>query len=604
MRRLVPVLVSSLLLVLVGATGASAKADSTGLPTSEVTALIQLRHPAGLDRFVRRVSDPSSPHYRDYATVEQLVARFGAKPRASKRVLAWLTARGIDAKLSPTHTFITASLAAARAAPLLRASPHAVAGISVLPTAPVVPHAAVGPAPGPESGGGKKGKGHYGSALFHTGTAKGCAAGLGAAEAPVEPFAPNQYLTAYGDSAMHARGLEGEGQTVALVETGGFKRSDVVHYARCFGVKRTPPTSLQRVGPGTRRPAEAETTLDLEQLSVAAPGLDRIDVYASGSEEPGGIIEAAGAALGDPGHRPDLISISFGICEPQLEGALATRDAFDSIFAVAAGAGISVLASSGDQGSSGCRAVDAETEEISALPIEAVSMPSSSPYVTAVGGTNLSLTEDNRIRAEIAWNDSWVNGAVGTALGGGGGVSLLTPRTPWWQEDVHRDEPGRKVPDIAALADRFPGYAFYCTAAACRSGEELFPGWQAVDGTSAATPLTAAGIALANQAAAERGQPGLGFLNPLLYRLGADAKTRAAAFNDVTTGNNNLLPALSKALVPGIPIACCQARRGYDLATGWGSLKVPSFSRLALSAWSARAARERGDDPDSEDNSV
>jgi kumamolisin len=594
---------------LIGSAGASAKPEPTGLPASQVTALIQLRHPGGLDRFVRRVSDPTSPHYREYATVESLVARFGAKPRASKRVLAWLAARGIDAELSPTRTFVTASIPAARVARLLPARAAtasrvgappvdrpvpaalrgAVAGISVLPRTPVTSHAAIGPAPGAESGGGTKGTGHYGSVLFHTGTAKGCAVGLGATESPVEPFAPNQYLTAYGDAAMHARGLGGEGQTVALVETGGFRRSDVVRYDRCFGVKRTPPTSLQPVGPGRRRLAATETTLDLEQLSVAAPGLDRIDVYASASQELGGIIEAAGAALGNPAHRPDVISISLGICEPQLEDALAARDAFDSIFAVAAGSGISVLASSGDQGSSGCRAVDHETGLISALPVEAVSTPSSSPYVTAVGGTNLSLTKDNRIRAEIAWNDSWVNGAVGVALGGGGGVSLLTAQTPWWQRDADRYGSGRKVPDIAALADRYPGYSFFCSAAACQSAEEFSRGWQAVDGTSAATPLTAAGIALVNQAAEERGQPRLGFLNPLLYHLGTDAKTRPAAFNDVTIGNTNLLPALSKAVVSVIPIDCCRARPGYDLATGWGSLKVDDFTRLALAAWPPRS---------------
>jgi kumamolisin len=589
MRRLAAVLLAVPLLALVAAAGAfAAKGDPTGLPASQVTALIQLRHPAGLDRFVRRVSDPSSPHYRRYATVESLVARFGAKPRASKRVLRWLAAHGVDAELSPTHMFVTASLPAERAAGLLSGAPRgAIAGISVAPAAKLTPHAAVGPAPGPESGGGKKGAGPYGSVLLHTGTAKGCAAGVHAAEAPVEPFTPNQYLTAYGDAAMHARGLEGEGQSVALVEAGGYRRSDIVNYDRCFGVKRTPPTSLVAVG-GGKRPAAAETTLDLEQLSVAAPGLDHIYVYATGSEELNAMIDAAGAALGDPGHRPDVISISFGICEPQLSAALATRRAIDSVFAVAAGAGISVLVSSGDQGSSGCRAIDNESGEITALPFAAVSLPSSSPYATAVGGTNLSLTKQNKIRDEIVWNDSWIEGAKGIARAGGGGISILTPRTPWWQAGVHRYGVGRKVPDLAALADEFPGYSFYCTAAACRSEEEQAPGWQKLGGTSAATPLTAAGIALVNQAAEARGEPRLGFLNPLLYRLGADAQTRAASFFDVTTGNDNITPSLSKAVVGVEPIACCQARPGYDWASGWGSLRVAGFSRLALAAWPPR----------------
>ena len=63
------------------------------------------------------------------------------------------------------------------------------------------------------------------------------------------------------------------------------------------------------------------------------------------------------------------------------------RNAIDSIFAVAAGAGISVLVSAGDQGSSGCRVENLETGKPTALPTLAVSLPASSAYVTAVGGT-------------------------------------------------------------------------------------------------------------------------------------------------------------------------------------------------------------------------
>lgn len=172
-----------------------------------------------------------------------------------------------------------------------------------------------------------------------------------------------------------------------------------------------------------------------------------------------------------------------------------------------------------------------------------------------------------------------------TPWGGGGGVSLVSPRSPWWQARIDRYGPGRKVPDIAALADRYPGYAFHCTAKSCVSGEEAVFGWSVVGGTSAAAPLTAAGIALVNQHAAKRGEPPLGFLNPLLYRLGAESRTRKAAFLDVTKGDNNITPALSPTVAGVIPVGCCQARRGYDMASGWGSLRIPAFARLAAGAF-------------------
>ena len=101
---------------------------------------------------------------------------------------------------------------------------------------------------------------------------------------------------------------------------------------------------------------------------------------------------SAGTALGSKGHHPDVISISLGICEPMYSGHLVYRRAMDSIFAVAAGAGISTLVAAGDTGSSGCR-INAQTGT-TALPLRTVSLPSSSPYVTAVGGTNLRLNAE------------------------------------------------------------------------------------------------------------------------------------------------------------------------------------------------------------------
>ena len=289
----------------------------------------------------------------------------------------------------------------------------------------------------------------------------------------------------------------------------------------------------------------------------------------------------AGTALGRRGHRPDVISISLGICEPEYSGKLIYKRALDSIFATAAGAGISVLVASGDTGSSGCRVDNAEGT--TALPIRAVSLPSSSPYVTAVGGTNLQLSKSNAIEREIVWND-WPL-AVG---GGGGGVSILSPRRPWWQQlPPSRDRYGlgRVVPDIAALADPAPGYSYFCTSkSVCGELPQAVHGWTSIGGTSAATPLMAATVALADQYAARHRQARLGFLDPLLYRLGADGTTRALAFRDVSRGNDDIGALLPADVGGGHSLHCCSARAGYDWASGWGSLKAAGFARAAAAA--------------------
>ncbi|MFN8217585.1 MAG: S53 family peptidase [Solirubrobacterales bacterium] len=601
-RPLLAALLCAVLLLALAAPPAGAAAKpGIALPPKQVEALLELRHPRGLNAFVRRVSDPRSASYRRYATVEQLTARYGARPSVRHRVMRWLSARGLRGRVTAGGGFVLATLDAGRAARLLpragTATATARAGVGVpaalrgaverialLSTAPRAEKLAGPLLPDPAAAAAlarneeRHNRAYY-SPLRQTGTASGCAAGTSEVSLPgFVPFAPNQYLTAYGHAAMHARGLKGQGQTVAVVETGGFKRSDVVTFARCFGLGTPPPTRVVPVGVGKPLPGELETTLDVSMLAAGAPKLKKIYVYEGGESE-GDAIETAAAALGSPGHRPDVISISLGFCEPGLHNAVVLRDAIDNIFAVAGGAGISVLVSAGDQGSSGCRVKNLETEQTTALPVLAVSLPASSAYATAVGGTELALTPKNRINREIVWND-WPL----TPWGGGGGLSLLYAHAPWWQRTGHAYGLGRKVPDIAALADLLPGYGLYCSAASCEPQNNVVPGWSAVGGTSAAAPLMAAGVALADQYAARHGQRSLGFLNPLLYRLGADGRTRRSAFHDVTYGNDDIGRALPIQAQGGIPLGCCRARRGYDMASGWGSLKIPGFTRLAAGA--------------------
>ncbi len=594
---------SLLLACLVGATvaGTALAAAQRGpifLPKQKVGVLLSLRHPRGLERFARAVSDPASPRYREYATVEQLVRRYGAKPRTRARAMRWLARHGLHGRMLATGDFVLARLRPGelqrllpgRATASATATPGAVEDAGPVPArlrgavtritliGPARSAPAVGPgdaAPGAAGSGAGRSRLPYFSGLRHSGTASGCAAGRSAGES----FTPNQYVTAYGLAAMHARGLEGQGEVMATVEGGTFKHSDLVAFAHCFGL-HVPPIKVVRL-PGEPPFAEAEPTLDLSMAIAGAPRLKKIYAY-EGGESPLGLAVTAGAALGSPGHRPDVISISYGSCENELSRAypgLVVREMTDNVFAVAAGAGISVLVAAGDEGSSSCRAHPAEGT--TALPILSVWTPASSVYATAVGGTNLLLSRQNRIEREITWNDSL---ELPNGGGGGGGTSLLYPRRPWWQAGVPGLPAGRSVPDIAALADDYPGYALYCTAPLCAPSDDPVYGWDKVGGTSAATPLMASAVILADQYAARHGQASLGFLNPLLYRLGENPRTRRGAFRDVVIGNNDIGRALPPEAGGGAPLECCHAKPGYDRATGWGSLRMPGFARLAADA--------------------
>jgi kumamolisin len=575
---------------------ASARAG-VGASDHTIELLLELRHPRGLDRFVRAVSNPASPRYRRYAGVAYLARRFGASPARRKAAMRWLAARGLHGTIGPSGTYLTVPLSSARAGRLLprpagatassaggleRAVPAglrgAVSSVAILGERPrafknVASVSRARPPREPRE---------YSSVRPHSGTAKGCAAGrIGPGDGIDPPFTPNQFLRAYGIDGMHRRGLRGQGQTVAVVEIDGFRRRDIAAFDHCFGAA-TPPIRMIPVFPIRNAfSGGTETTLDLEVLTTAAPRLKRINVF-EGLGTQGGILLTAAAALGSRGNRPDVISVSLGLCEPLYSGHLVIRRALNSVFATAAGAGISVLVAAGDTGSSGCR-VNGE-EGTTALPVRAVSLPSSSPYVTAVGGTNFELNAKNRIANEFVWNDSPL-----LAGGGGGGASLLTATRPWWQQapGLDRFGVGRIVPDIAALADVYPGYAYLCTSPECVVLPQFAnPGWTSIGGTSAATPLMAAGTALANQLAARHGQARIGFLNPLLYRLGAQRRARRGAFLDVSRGDNDLGKLLPANVGGGHRLGCCAAGRGYDWASGWGSLKVIGFAKAA-----ARAAR-------------
>ncbi len=93
----------------------------------------------------------------------------------------------------------------------------------------------------------------------------------------------------------------------------------------------------------------------------------------------------------------------------------------------------------------------------------------------------------------------------------------------------------------------------------------------AVGGTSAASPSFAGIVSILNQFLTAKGEitkPGLGNINPVLYNL---AQNTTGLFHDVTVGNN-MVPCApgSKGCATGL--FGYEARPGYDLATGLGSV--------------------------------
>lgn len=572
-----------------------ANAAGPALSDKSITALFKLTHARGLQGFAQAVSTPGNKKYQQYRSVKWIVNRYGAKPKAKKQALRWLAARGIEGQVDATGQTIIATMSKGQADAFLKPGASvssvstggdgrvpaglsgAVTGMSFLDSDPgkfqtnaevdTDPVDADADVPVTKAGFSPT----VGSSRERTGTPAGCAAGQGKmVNKTGGSFTPNQYLDAYGHAALHKQGFKGQGMTMAVVEIDGFKRSDIVAFADCFGFK-APPTPITLAGINKKLAPGDETTLDLEVIAAAAPGLKKIHVY-EGSASEAGLMISMGSALGNPKNQPDTISMSIGGCEPLLTGTLQYTRAMDNILAVAVGAGIPFFVSSGDVGSAGCTMAG----NSNALPFKAVQSPASSKYVTSVGGTNFSLNAKNQITEEVVWN----NAPAGIGAGAGG-LSILAKDRPWYQrtKEFNGTGPTRALPDIVGLADGDPGYAIYCTSTTPDTCGGL--GWVGVGGTSAATPLMAAGMTLINQKREKSGKKSLGFINPLLYKIG-HSKAYKTAVRDVTLGNNDPGTALPRpAGEPQEPLGGYAASKGFDVASGWGSLKLTGFAKVA-----------------------
>jgi len=154
---------------------------------------------------------------------------------------------------------------------------------------------------------------------------------------------------------------------------------------------------------------------------------------------------------------------------------------------------------------------------------------------------------------------------------------MLFRRPTYQKGTVSRN--ARGVPDVSMLADIVPGYAVFCSAAGdCVTNATPNP-WQTVGGTSAATPLLAGGLALADQQLRINGRPDLGLVNPLLYQIGHNSRLRGSVFSDVLQFGNDVGAYIRG---PHKPLGCCTAGTGYDRASGWGSVNLSGFATAAI----------------------
>jgi subtilase family serine protease len=554
--------------------GAFAYAAALGplAPHSVLAVDVELRprDPGALERFAMDVSTPGTASYGQFLAPGAFANRFGPTPSAMSLVRAWLDRAGLSFAVARDHLTVrlhgTANdveralgvrveryrLSGGRTAYANTTAPRIPAAVrpfieGVLGLRGVMPPSdrSVPPRRTPPSRG-------------HRDTTAGPVPCTAAVQAGTKgrAYTANQFASAYDFSGLYAKGDEGAGVTIAFFELGPNLTSDIAGYQSCFGTNAA-VTYREVDGGAGSGPGDGEAALDIETAIGLAPQA-KFEVYQAPSS-PTGIIDNFTAMIDDDTAK--VISTSWGQCEARSSSTLLATEG--TLFEQAATQGQSVFAATGDYGSSDCRT--------SALTVDD---PASQPFVTGVGGTTLSALGPPP--TETTWNDSSIRTGAG-----GGGVSS-EHEMPSYQVDapaslhvVGADSSGapcgapagsfcREVPDVAADADRSTGYLIYYEGK-----------WESNGGTSAASPLWAALMALVDASSSCRGET-VGFADPALYD--AAATSYASEFHDVTTGTNDYTPQGNKSgLFP--------ATVGYDMATGLGT---PIAAKLAVSLCSYR----------------
>jgi subtilase family serine protease len=378
---------------------------------------------------------------------------------------------------------------------------------------------------------------------------------------PVQCYGPQQIRAAYNMQPLLAHGINGTGSTIVLVEA--YQSPTIAHDLQEFdqffslsnprlniiapyGLTPFDPSNADEVG------WSGEITLDAEWAHVVAPGAT-IDLVLAKSDLDTDVMQALQYAIDH--DLGDIISLSFGKAETCITPALLQQ--MHSAFQETKAKSISVIASSGDTGAAQINC-DGSSYFLS------VGYPASDPLVTAVGGTALNSNgQTGAYQGEVAWND-----AAGTS---GGGFSSIFHR-PFYQSSIAGMTGMRGVPDVAYDADVLHSGVLGVWSSSGLGLDQIF----SFGGTSSGAPQWAAIAALGDQMVQQR----LGFLNPMLYAIGA-SPAYAGAFHDITSGNNTFVGA--NLLGQTVTVDGYNAAPGWDPVTGLGSPNVTNLVQLLAS---------------------
>ena len=354
-----------------------------GMPISRAAIIFRLsaEQQAALDKLLEEQQEPDSPNYQKWLTPEQYAARFGMSDADLAKVSSWLKSQGLTVSgFSRARTRVFFSGTAAQVENVFRTELHnyQVDGQTRFANASTVsvPMALSGMVlgvrgldnfrPRPRA---RIAKPHFTS--HQTGN---------------HFLSPGDFATIYNVKPLWDAGLDGTGQTIAVVGQTQIDVSDVDAFRAAAGL---PATNLQLVSvdntSGFSSGDEVEADLDVQWSGGVAKNAAILYVYV-GSNSAKNVFDSMEFAI-DQNLAP-VISTSYGNCEANLSTftAVLRSDAQQ-----ANSQGQTITAAAGDSGAADCENSSATT----ATHGLAVDSPASVPEVTALGGSEFTGDSPN-----------------------------------------------------------------------------------------------------------------------------------------------------------------------------------------------------------------
>ncbi|AEU37426.1 Peptidase S53 propeptide [Granulicella mallensis MP5ACTX8] len=563
---------------------------------------------AALNKLVDDQLNSRSPNYHAWLTPQQFGAQFGAAPQDIQKITQWLTSHGFQVEAPMAgHNLIVFSGTHAQLKAAFHTEIHTymVNGTSYLANAtdPQIPAALASVVSGFSSLNNFPRYAQHSKPqlIRHSKSSWEIAPGTGKTQPQftgtlqgqtVYALAPYDLATIYNVKPLWNAGIDGTGQTIAIVSDSNINPADDDYFRATFGL---PAKKLNVINYGPdpgKNIDEDEASLDVQWAGAVAKNAT-IDLVVAGNTATSGGIDGAAAYIIN-NQLATILNVSYGACELRL--GTAGNQYYNQIWEQAAAQGITVLAAAGDSGSASCD--QNQPYATSGLRVSGIA---STPYNVAVGGTDfhstfvdpakywnatndpVTLASVKSYLPESTWNDSCANPDILTALqnngstdattealcndineqanflttaGGSGGVSNCAiagsdPSVPCasgypkpsWQSGVAGipSDGVRDLPDISLMAGNglWGSLYVYCQSDVDPGGVcDVNNALQGAGGTSFASPVFAGILALVQQKTnAQQGN-----VNYVLYKLAAaqyaSSSAASCASDSAVAGNS------------------------------------------------------------------